>query len=51
MKHTMGGGVATHLAKMSYSKTEMWSLTVRSIVDFRAIASKEEWIGWDSLRV
>ncbi len=40
-----------HLAKMSYSKTVMWSLTVRSMVDLRAMASREEWMGWDSLRV
>ena len=36
---------------MSYSNTEMWSLTVRSIVDLRAMASREEWMGWDSCNV
>ena len=36
---------------MSYSKTEMWSLTVRSMVDLRAMASKEEWMGWCSCSV
>ena len=40
-----------YLVKMSYSKTEMWSLTVRSIVDLRAMASKEEWMGWCSCSV
>ena len=36
---------------MSNSKTEMWSLTVRSMVDLRAMASREEWIGWISCNV
>ena len=36
---------------MSYSKTEMWSLTVRSMVDLRAMASREEWMGWCSSSV
>ena len=40
-----------YLLKMSNSKTDIWSLTVRSMVDFRAMASKEECMGWVSFRV
>ena len=43
--------ICIYLVKMSNSKTEMWSLTVRSMVDFRAMASREEWMGCTSLRV
>ena len=46
-----GLGQVVYLVKMSNSKTEMWSLTVRSMVDFRAMASKEECMGWASFRV
>lgn len=38
------------LVKMSNSKTEMWSLHVRSMVDLRAMASKPRLMGWNSWR-
>ncbi len=43
--------VETHRLKISNSKMEMWSLTVRSMVDLRAMASRGEWMGCTSCSV